>query len=521
MCTLSQVDCRGPLPLHVRRVVLVRTLGTMVSLAGALFVILPMTKAHATEFGSSTVLRVPQDYPTIAAALAVATDGVTVEIDCGTYNEHTLTIPSGVTVTSVTGLPACVTIDPEQEGPSVFIINGDTTTILRGITVANARAFGGAAVSGSGSPTIRNCFFVGNGIVASAVGGAVNLGGAPRFENCVFDNNLASSGGAVTCSGGVFLNCIFSSNTATELDGGAIDGTVNLIDGCTFKFNYAYLNGGAIHGCVDAIRNSVFWNNGVASHLGAGGAARLNCDADVENCTFYGNSFASTFHSNEVGRSTPITSDVGGAALALAGSSTLLAHLIVANSKVTDVPGATVIACLGSANVQVSCSNIHGTVGAANWSGCVAGKFGLDGNISEDPLFCEPVNGDFALAWSSPSRTAHCGMQGALLYGCPTAVDDPTSLTMLRLHQNVPNPFNPTTQIRLDVPDGGADVQVVVYDVTGRELRTLVRGRLAEGTHVLTWDGKNDEGNNLPSGIYFCRLTSGTTLNVKKMVLLK
>jgi hypothetical protein len=89
------------------------------------------------------------------------------------------------------------------------------------------------------------------------------------------------------------------------------------------------------------------------------------------------------------------------------------------------------------------------------------------------------------------------------------------------LHPNVPNPFNPTTSIRFDVPAGGGDVTLRVYDVGGRLVRTLVDGPQAQGTRTVTWDGLDEAGNAVATGMYFYRLTAPSFDKTMKMVLLK
>jgi predicted outer membrane repeat protein len=89
------------------------------------------------------------------------------------------------------------------------------------------------------------------------------------------------------------------------------------------------------------------------------------------------------------------------------------------------------------------------------------------------------------------------------------------------LHQNTPNPFNPTTVIRYDVPAGGGRVTLRIYDVAGRLIRTLVDRNVTPGHKSVTWDGKDARGNQVSSGIYFYRLVAGNATFTKKMVFLK
>ncbi len=88
------------------------------------------------------------------------------------------------------------------------------------------------------------------------------------------------------------------------------------------------------------------------------------------------------------------------------------------------------------------------------------------------------------------------------------------------LKQNYPNPFNPRTTIRFDLPSN-SQVNLVVYNVNGEVVRTLVKTNFGFGTHRIVWDGKDDLGRQVSSGIYFYRLTAGRFTSVKKMLLIK
>ncbi|MBD3349325.1 MAG: T9SS type A sorting domain-containing protein [Candidatus Eisenbacteria bacterium] len=90
----------------------------------------------------------------------------------------------------------------------------------------------------------------------------------------------------------------------------------------------------------------------------------------------------------------------------------------------------------------------------------------------------------------------------------------------LRLVQNRPNPFNPTTTVRYSIPTGSA-VKLVVYDLAGREVRSLIDGPRSAGWHEVVWDGRNDHGERVASGVYFLRLENRHSILSRKVVLLK
>jgi hypothetical protein len=107
--------------------------------------------------------------------------------------------------------------------------------------------------------------------------------------------------------------------------------------------------------------------------------------------------------------------------------------------------------------------------------------------------------------------------------GAVTAVDVPMGVTH-RLHQNFPNPFNPTTQVRYDVAGRTGErvrVSIAVYDVRGTLVRTLVNEERGPGSYVAGWDGRGDNGVQAASGVYFYSMRAGGYAESRRMVLLK
>ncbi len=96
----------------------------------------------------------------------------------------------------------------------------------------------------------------------------------------------------------------------------------------------------------------------------------------------------------------------------------------------------------------------------------------------------------------------------------------PSNTERFRLSQNYPNPFNPGTQISFDLPKT-TKVSLAVYNVFGQKVRTLIDTNLPAGWYTVTWDGKDDKGIKVASGVYFCRLLAGDKVSTKKMTLVK
>ncbi len=127
------------------------------------------------------------------------------------------------------------------------------------------------------------------------------------------------------------------------------------------------------------------------------------------------------------------------------------------------------------------------------------------------------------------TRDTLLGRVFAFFDGTLTSIDDGITQTGLpgafALSQNYPNPFNPATQISYTIPAGGstgdARTQLVVYNVLGQDVKTLVDKVQAPGTYTVDWDGKNRAGDKVSSGMYMYRLVYGDLSETRKMVLVK
>ena len=88
------------------------------------------------------------------------------------------------------------------------------------------------------------------------------------------------------------------------------------------------------------------------------------------------------------------------------------------------------------------------------------------------------------------------------------------------VYNNYPNPFNPVTTIRYDLPEI-SNVDIIIYDLLGRTVRHLDLNKVQAGRHKFTWQGTNDVGNLVSTGIYFLQLRAGQETQIQKMLLLK
>jgi hypothetical protein len=92
--------------------------------------------------------------------------------------------------------------------------------------------------------------------------------------------------------------------------------------------------------------------------------------------------------------------------------------------------------------------------------------------------------------------------------------------TACRLGQNYPNPFNPTTTIPFFLP-ADSDVRLSVFDSQGKVVRVLVSNPMPAGSKEVIWDGRDTNGTQVSSGLYFCQLKASGTVETRKLLLLK
>jgi len=138
-----------------------------------------------------------------------------------------------------------------------------------------------------------------------------------------------------------------------------------------------------------------------------------------------------------------------------------------------------------------------------------------------------PQNHDYRIGFrfiSDPNTSAGVLMVDNIgwVVGPMTGIDEPlvNIPNNLSLGQNYPNPFNPQTNIYFELPSNSA-VTLVIFDVLGRKIATLIDGRMNAGGYTIKWDGKDYSGDSMSSGIYFYRLVTDLGVRQAKMTLLK
>ncbi|MFH1845559.1 MAG: C25 family cysteine peptidase [bacterium] len=233
-----------------------------------------------------------------------------------------------------------------------------------------------------------------------------------------------------------------------------------------------------------------------------------------------------------------IASDEGGGSIVEAGVDDFLLTGYAINDVDTEAPTVTVTSPDGGENIAGGAGHFH----TVEWN--ASDNFGvvlthiilsIDGGITwPDTL----ATGTFAGSWEwdVPSiLETGCRLKIVCLDAAQNPGEDisngdftinnltgvpETIVTRLALTQNQPNPFNPCTAIEFALPVG-QQLQLRIYDVEGRLVKTLAQGFHPAGQHVVVWDGTDGRGARTSSGVYFYRLTTPEKTLVRKMMLLK
>ena len=116
-------------------------------------------------------------------------------------------------------------------------------------------------------------------------------------------------------------------------------------------------------------------------------------------------------------------------------------------------------------------------------------------------------------------RMADYGINGGQRMHEPVkvAVDLPSEY---ELQQNYPNPFNPETRIKFSLKEAGK-VEISIFNMQGQLIRTLVNKSIQPGSHMVVWDGRNNQGVQVPSGAYLYKLRVNGFEQIRKMMFTK
>ncbi|MCK4302873.1 MAG: right-handed parallel beta-helix repeat-containing protein [Candidatus Eisenbacteria sp.] len=373
------------------------------------------SNADFSIYGTTYVVRPDGsgDYAKIQLAIDAASGGDIIELTNGTFtgyqNRDLDYLGKAILIRSESATPSACVIDCGSAARGFHFHSGEgSVSVLQDITITNGYKDdgGGICFETSSSPLITGCIFSSN-VAAFGNGGAIycDRSSSPAFTNCTFSSNTAShgNGGAIYCHGTsspTLTGCTLSGNAANW--GGAIfgDSASCTITNCIFSANAADWSGGGIdcHTSSPTLTGCVFWNN-TAGYNGAGAICWLSSSPTFTSCTFFG---------NDAGQ-------YGGGVSCWHSSAPTFGNTIIAESADGEA-----LHCDATSSATFSCCDLYNNEGG-DWTGGIAGQLGTNGNISQNPLFCDAANGDFHLEEHSPcapDSQPTCGLIGADSVGC-------------------------------------------------------------------------------------------------------
>jgi predicted outer membrane repeat protein len=354
------------------------------------------------------------DAPTIQAGIDSAAAGDTLLLADGTYtgggNWDIQYKGKPVVISSEGSTPDLCIIECGGHRGFAFIANEGPESVLQGVTVkeGNNPVGGGIYCTGS-SPTISNVILSDN--FAESAGGGMYCEDAssPVIVNTVFRSNGAMDGGGLYCNGSSpQVHDVEFRGNYTELPGiggglVCMGGSSPEVSDVTFIDNSSQTYGGGIAcwgNSEPTLTDVLFWGNRA---MAMGGGISCGSNVAMTNCTFVLNS--SGMQGSAIHSGAPIPPSVHRSIVAFNFGS---APIFAADD---DCP-------------ELSCCDVFGNFWG-DWVGCIAGQYGLNGNFSLDPLFCDTASGDFTLEACSPCLPGNhpdgyvCGgVIGAFGSGC-------------------------------------------------------------------------------------------------------
>lgn len=398
----------------------------------------PPTKPQSRSVSSDGSGR----YKTIQAAINASASGDTILLENGRYDgAGNVNIDFGgrdLVLTSKSGDPENCIIGYDSLSDIAFrgfhFHNGETAAaIVQDIKIVNGSpeyGGGGAVLCESASPIFRNVIFFNHKVNAVTSGGGSPTfvdcvfwqnndgalscsGGSPHITRCVFQWNYAEGAGAglsVLYSNAIVQDCVFLGNGA-GFGGGAIQSWATgesgpsqlTVERCLFQQNMAGYHGGAVMSMETVLDfvDCVFVDN-ACGIMGGAIDCSYRSQGRISNCVFYG------------------SQGTEGAALNCEGDSLL----VIENSIIMASSGSTAVECGQDVKFKpsFSCSDVYGNT-SGDWADCIAEQDSLNNNISIDPMFCDPKNGDFRLQATSPLLNLDCRPLESWSTGCGTPLD--------------------------------------------------------------------------------------------------
>jgi len=458
-------------------------------------------------------------FASIQYGMDIIPEGDTLFVSAGTYIENIVFNAKNMVV--IGEHKETTIIDGNQIWSVVIFESTDSTTVFSGFTVTNGLSYYGGGISVAGGSPLIYDLVISNNTAQSHGGGIYSHGSDLNILNTTLINNstlfdATGDGGAgagiYSSNSNIICDNILIINNNSAGDGGGVSAWNSSVyfTNSIFSFNNSLAIGGAINsGNSHLVLESTIFNGNISANWGSAlyYFGSLNENSDLESGLIINN--------------VTITNNLSTTPDQFPGAACYITENTFADITNSIIWGNTPFDAYDSiSTVTVSYSNVNGRSdydsGVNDWIG---------GNIiNVNPLFCEPDSGDYTLAENSPCvGTGENGVNmGAFDVGCSDilATEEIVIPEVFVLHQNYPNPFNPMTTLQYDLPED-AQVKIMIYDLMGREIRTLVNKGQTAGFKSVVWDATNNVGEPVSAGMYLYRISAGDFTSVKKMVLLK
>ncbi|MFQ6605776.1 MAG: endonuclease [Fidelibacterota bacterium] len=407
------------------------------------------------------------------------------------YSGKNLVIVSQYVFTGDSAMIDQTVIDANGDGGGVIFSGGeDSTARLTGFTLRNGTGhiadpdgdgnssdYGGGIYCENANPVLSHLRITQNTSTNGGGGGIFLYNSSPRIQSVVLDSNASGD------VGGALYAKHYSSPVIS--DSRFIANTCAVVGGAVYARDYS-----------DLVFSHVVIAQNVSEHAGGGVGFKNNCSPVLDHVTITDNIAAHY-----------------GAGLYSNSSTPTVTHSILWANDTTNIYFAAFdnpstitffYSDIDSADGQIETSD-NGTV---VW---------LDGNFSANPQFCNPDSLDYTLDAASPCAQAGADGEalGALGIGCnPLQVETVSGrLEQFHLDPPYPNPFN--RQLVIPVT-GSMSGTVTIYNINGRTIRTLA---FEPGQSVLKWDGMDNAGHHVSSGIYLVTGPGGPTATYKILFL--
>ena len=451
-----------------------------------------------------------------------------------------------------------MTIRYGKENPGGGIYNEGGILTLTNCTVSENTTNQGGGLYNIGTLTMTNCTFRGN-TASYHSGGLSNKSGTLTMTNCTFSGNTTNGGtdgggGLYTAVSATITNCTFANNSAPTSDGGGIylfsdylhiKNTIIANNTANGTADYHY-NAGTL---ADNGYNIVEITNAAA---GAGGFTN-GTNNDIVGAGTY--NLSTTLEENYTTNGTYTLKTTSGSAAIDAGSNSVANNGVdppAQDQRGANRNGATDIGAYeyydNDGSLPVELTSFTATAGdgqvTLRWyteSEIENLGFNIYRSANSNVKFLMINDELIPGAGNSSSRHEYEYVDKDLTNGVkywykledvdysgntelhgsvsatPVKKADPKEF---RLYPNYPNPFNPFTTISYDLSEEGY-VVLSIYNMRGEKVATLMQGNQEAGSYQMNWDGINQNGEIVSSGIYFLRIASGSYCKTSKMVFIR